>query len=213
MKLGARSVCSEAATKSFSMMARSLPADATRTDCAAGSGTTCWRRRAWVDVPDRSSLALFGMSVGSSLPSRQVSFSLASSEPARLEVYDTAGRRLLVREARSARSGPASDRIGGSRGRGRQASTSRSSSRVRSRSAPSGACSSRVARGTACTDYDQPISESALESRVDPGTFASGQVKSCKPQSSTAQLLYGSEFRWLQLSEQHGGQEFESQPG
>jgi hypothetical protein len=71
-----------------------------------GLGNDVLASETWVDVPDRSSLALFGMSVGSSLPSRQVSFSLASSEPARLEVYDTAGRRLLVRKLDQLDPGP-----------------------------------------------------------------------------------------------------------
>jgi VCBS repeat protein len=54
-----------------------------------------------------SSLALYGMPIGAG--ARQVSFRLATSEPARLEVHDLAGRRVLVRDLSGF--GPGANRI------------------------------------------------------------------------------------------------------
>src|SRR5262249_17475191 len=50
-----------------------------------------------------STLALYGWSIGARV--HEVSFRLATSEPARLEVHDLAGRRVLVRDLTGFRAG------------------------------------------------------------------------------------------------------------
>ncbi|HEV8265772.1 MAG TPA: VCBS repeat-containing protein [Gemmatimonadales bacterium] len=54
-----------------------------------------------------STLALYGLPIGAGV--RQVSFRLATAEPARLEVHDLAGRRMLVRDLSGF--GPGANRI------------------------------------------------------------------------------------------------------
>ena len=70
-----------------------------------GPGNEPLTQEAWIDVPAGSPLALYGWSAGSH-GARQVAFSLATFAPARLEVYDAAGRRLLDRTLERLNPGP-----------------------------------------------------------------------------------------------------------
>lgn len=60
----------------------------------------------WVDVPLGASFALAGFRPNPSPPRPTVQFSVATSEPARLEVFDTAGRRQHALEIASPAPGP-----------------------------------------------------------------------------------------------------------
>jgi hypothetical protein len=71
-----------------------------------GPGNEPLTAEAWVDVPAETQLAFFGLAAGSGSAACQVAFSLATSEPSRLEVYDLAGRRLLARAIDDPEPGP-----------------------------------------------------------------------------------------------------------
>jgi galactose oxidase-like protein len=75
-------------------------------------GTPWPASEVWVTVPQRATLALAGARPNPAVDAPMVVFSLASDSPARLELFDLAGRRLATREVGALGAGEHQLRIG-----------------------------------------------------------------------------------------------------
>src|SRR5438105_1947233 len=76
------------------------------------SGSQAQSAETWVDVPARARFALEGLRPNPATGPLTVAFSLASSEPATLEILDVTGRRLFQRDMGSLDGGAHILRVG-----------------------------------------------------------------------------------------------------
>lgn len=76
-------------------------------------GVESWLGETWIDVPAAATLALRGPRPNPSSAGLRIDFSLPSRDPARLDVLDIGGRRVLERDVGSLGIGDHSVRLNG----------------------------------------------------------------------------------------------------